>query len=183
MANPSSTCFILIFSVLIFSLFLHVSASSISTQATKELIDKICYQTDNYAFCKQFFDSNPSTASSDIAGLTQITLESILNKDPEILRAIQELTFKERDVIILEGLKQCREFYQGHLSNFEDAFRALNSKEYHEVIRLEFDVQKEPGNCENALNKVPGHKSPLKEKNEIMARLSKIALVTASLLV
>ncbi|KAK8520216.1 hypothetical protein V6N13_031321 [Hibiscus sabdariffa] len=124
-------------------LLLTLVASSIFTnpalcdEATQALIDKICRQMEEYAFCNDTFNRNLKGSTADIAALTRIAIEQTLSASKDTHDFVVGLLDKTTDLAEKNALTVCENAYFIVTDCFKQASAAFAQKDYDSMLKVE----------------------------------------------
>ncbi|XP_062085776.1 uncharacterized protein LOC133791884 [Humulus lupulus] len=147
---------------------------------TQELIDRICFQVEEYGFCNQAFNENLPSPTTDIVGLTRITIDLATLNATHTLDFVQRLLVNTTDPGQKSALEACENGYSIVMRSFQDADVAFNMNDYRSVAKYEYVTPRAEGSC--VLN-IPPFNEELAERNREMRILITMSLVSVLTLI
>lgn len=169
----------MLLSLLVMFLVVHPAMVDQEQPGTQELIEKICRQMEEYGFCYKTFNENLKSPSTDIVGLTQITLQQAIINSSNTHDFIVQLLGNTTDEGERNALMACENGYSTLKRAFEDAFFAFTVKDYKSMMTCEAVTPKAEASCEQSFNP----ENPMVERNREMRILLAMALVAGHILV
>lgn len=178
-SSSSSSNYQIILPLLILFLSIHNASSDKTTQ---DLIDYICYQMEEFGFCSKTFNENLPSPSTDIIGLTKITVDQALKNATNTFNFIENLLKNTTNPGVKNALIVCEKGYKIVEQSFQEASREFEAKDYENMERSEQGTPRAQGSCVTSFEIPPFPSNPLVERNRQMRILIAMALVTANLL-
>lgn len=165
------------------SLLILIINPASSDRPTQALIERICREMEEFGFCSKTFNENLKSTSTDIIGLTQITIKQVLrnasNTHDFIVRLVQTTT----DKAFRKALIECENGYHIVLQSFQQAYDEFKGGEYGSMLQLEYITPRAQSSCEINPETLPSPANPLIERNREMRILIAMAVVTGDILV
>ncbi|KAI3879485.1 hypothetical protein MKX03_014105 [Papaver bracteatum] len=136
----------------------------------------------NYDFCVSSFEANPLSKTSDIYGLTAISIDLCLKNATYIGTYIDSI-LKDGKEEPIQYLKECMEFYSSALEDVQVAMKAFNGKDYNGVLEFMTDANIWVKTCKIGFTEGGIDFSPLRKQHDDLYQLIHISLgLTAKIL-
>ncbi|ONI04211.1 hypothetical protein PRUPE_6G309200 [Prunus persica] len=181
MASANAHCCInlLPLALVIFILFNAVHPCLSFNQPTRQRIDKVYHQMEEYGFCDQTFTQNIKTPSADFARLTQVALDQTTQNAASTHAFILQLLSKITDKPPKNALTACESAYCVVMQAFlQEAVGDFNRKDYDSMLEDEGVAPRAQASCEITFITPPSPVDPLKEIHRQMGILIAMAVVT-----
>ncbi|KAM7280742.1 hypothetical protein ACFE04_007876 [Oxalis oulophora] len=163
-----------IFLLFLLCCFLFLDSAS-SDSKTDELINDICRATTDYGFCYKVFHQNIKSPSTDIIGLSRITIDQGIINATNSLNYVGNLLRHEDDPNKQFLLIHCLYGYDGALGSFYIASYNLDRGNFVELLH---SVRMGPIHMRKCLS-IFAFSPVLGERNIIMSNLMTMAVITA----
>ncbi|KAM7278893.1 hypothetical protein ACFE04_006027 [Oxalis oulophora] len=168
---------ILLLLPLALSLLFFVNPAS-GDSKTDELINKICRSGVDYGFCYKVFHENMKSASTDIIGLAEITIEQGLRNSTNNLEYIGNLirheSNPEREILLIH----CLVGYDGALGSYFVASDYLSLRDFVRTFNAVRQAPYKMTDCVGSFATDPD----IGGRNVQMTKLMTMAIVTAFIL-
>lgn len=153
-----------------------------SDKTTQDLINYICYQMEEFGFCSKTFNENLPSPSTNIVGLTKITIDQALKNATNTYKFIENLLKNTTNPAVKNALIVCEKGYKIVKHSFQKASREFEGQDYENTEKSEQGTPRAQGSCETSFEIPPYPSNPLVERNRQIRILIAMALVTADLL-
>ncbi|GMJ01742.1 hypothetical protein like AT1G09360 [Hibiscus trionum] len=178
MSDSSKFCIYFVLLALLGSfIFIRHASCDDSPQA---LIDKICRQMEEYAFCNNTFNQNLKSPNADITALTQITVEQTLNIATNTHTLITGLLEKATDPAVKNALTTCENAYHVVMDSFQHAATAFFEKDYNSMFQSEKSAPRAQASCTTIFNTPPNPPNPITDQNTHARILIAMAIVAGT---
>ena len=144
---------------------------------TQALISEICRETSDYAFCSNVFIQNLPSPTTDIVGLTQVTITQSLQAATNTETFVEGLISSEKNKTRQDLYRICQEGYSLLANQYAQANESFAKGDYSNVVFLESRTERFVDDCQNNVEASPS----LAEKNRQMKVLINISLITVNL--
>lgn len=133
-------------------------------ESTRKTIDETCKKTKNYSLCVSTLESDPRSATTDPAGLANISLEILRGKANATLReAIKLYTGAGSDPVVYQFYGTCIDVYLVSVTRLlPNAARELGSKKFSEARG---DVTEVASNAQTCGRQFVGRSDPIISPN------------------
>ena len=172
----STKCYFLL-ALLATSLFIN---PALGDESTQQLIDKICRQMEEYAFCNDTFNQNLKGPTADIVALTQITIEQALSNATNTHSFIVGLLKNPNDPAEKNALITCKNAYRLVMSSFSQAVVSFFEKDYTSMLQSEKPAPRAQASCTTIFNTPPHPPNPVGDRNRQMRILIAMALAAGN---
>ncbi|XWS58180.1 hypothetical protein CRYUN_Cryun08bG0012700 [Craigia yunnanensis] len=171
MASPK--CYFLL-ALLATSLFIN---PALGDEPTQQLIDRICRQMEEYAFCNNTFNQH-ILGSADITALTHITIEQAVSNATNTHSFIVGLLKNQNDPAEKNALITCENAYRLVMGSFSQAAVYFFEKDYNSMLQSEKQAPRAQASCTTIFNAPPNPPNPVGDRNRQMRIL--IAMTIAA---
>ncbi|KAK6123452.1 hypothetical protein DH2020_042804 [Rehmannia glutinosa] len=173
MNYSSSYVYMILNLVLLISGKLFVSAT---------LLEDVCRQTHDQAFCLNVLGSDPRTQNADLVNLGLITIDLGSYSATGTKIKIHSLLLSEKDPLLKSRFVMCDEYYEDAIAYLRDAADYLKRGEYSDIAGFGGVAYNDAYECENAFKKPPGFKSPLTDENYRLEQFCEIITIIGNML-
>ncbi|KZV49257.1 hypothetical protein F511_40580 [Dorcoceras hygrometricum] len=150
-----------------------------SLSTTQDLINKICYSTENHGFCAGIFQNNTNNPNTDIARLCQISVTQTMEYATNTNIFVTKARDNARDNTTRDFYTVCEVRYEALLDEFEEANLALAKRDYRSMLSHEGKCDKFVSDCQQIIgNRVP----ELSKMNTQVRVLISMSLITTVML-
>ncbi|KAK6123011.1 hypothetical protein DH2020_043258 [Rehmannia glutinosa] len=147
------------------------------------LLEDVCRQTQDQAFCLKVLGSDPRTKNADLVNLGLITIDLGSYSATGTKIKIHSLLLSVKDPELKIRLDMCDDHYAVAISSLRDAVGHLKSVEYIDLNLDGGQAYAEASECEDEFKKPPAYKSPLTDENYHLERFGEIITIIANMLV
>lgn len=138
-------------SVLITVITSNLISPSVSDPQTDSLINQICRQTADFAFCSDVLTKNIVSPNTDLAGLTRLTIKLSLNYANDTKIFIQKAKANEKNLKLQQLYDVCESNYQQVVGFMEGANFDVGRADYDSMVNLLKLCGKPIIFCQNAI--------------------------------
>ncbi|KAJ4721677.1 putative Enzyme inhibitor [Melia azedarach] len=138
---------------------------------------------EEYGFCNSVFHQNLPSPSTDISGLTKITIDQSLDNATNTHSFVLNLLQNVSDPAEKNALIACENAYKIVEESFQTAAVNFVDKNYEAVADAERDTPRAQESCITSFGVPPNPPNPLVERNREMRILIAMSLVSARLLI
>ncbi|XP_021281607.1 uncharacterized protein LOC110414636 [Herrania umbratica] len=149
-------------------------------EATQNLIDHICRQMEEYAFCDNTFNQNLKGRRADMAALTLITIEQAVSHATDTHSFIALLLKKATDPAEKEALTTCEDAYRLVMGGFQEAAAVFFLKDYDSMLLSMRPAPRAQAGCTAIFNTPPNPASPVGDRNRQMRILIAMAIAAGT---
>ncbi|KAG8365319.1 hypothetical protein BUALT_Bualt18G0092300 [Buddleja alternifolia] len=179
MANSaSSPLFTFILSSLTSILLLSTTAAAAARN--NDLINRVCRNTTNAAFCSDVIYSDPHAADADQYFLAYIAFRAAYfnatDTSQYIASKLKSMAADRKSGILL-GLRKCQGYYRDAIRTLAEMLGDLDSETFSGLDTLSLEVEGDARACRAAV----GGQSVLSRRNENLMKLANICLVISKL--
>ncbi|XVE63021.1 hypothetical protein DITRI_Ditri06bG0166100 [Diplodiscus trichospermus] len=176
MASPK--CYFIL-ALLATSLFINPALAAVD-EPTQQLIDKICRQMEEYAFCNDTFNQNVLGPSADIRALTQITVEQSSSNATNTHSFITDLLERTTDPAEKNALITCENAYHQLIDGFSQATLAFFQQDFDSMLEAERRLPRALASCTDIFNTPPNPPNPIGDRNKQMRILTAMAIAAGT---
>lgn len=174
MKNLSSCAFFFII-ITAFTLLSHC----LCDKQTQDLINQICRQTSDFAFCNNILERNLVSPKTDLAGLTRLTTSLSRSYAGDTLSFIQKSEAAETNPSVKQLYAGCDSNYQKVVGFMDGAKSAANRGDYRSMVTQLQSCSRPIIECQSAIARVVPQ---MLQKNRLMRVLLSMGLYEGTLL-
>ncbi|CAK7340484.1 unnamed protein product [Dovyalis caffra] len=137
-----------LFSLVLILFFIHFAQCEALTQ---ELIDKICHGTQDYNLCIKIFKDNVKSPTTDLVGLTHLTIDLALKNAIDTCAYTQRILDEATTPEVRKVLGECVKDYQLVVEGFQQASTAFAGKKYKDMVAKESATPAAISACERGM--------------------------------
>ncbi|KAE8676673.1 Pentatricopeptide repeat superfamily protein isoform 1 [Hibiscus syriacus] len=134
-------------------LLLTVCSSFNGGGADQALIESICKQSQDYAFCMNTLGSDPRSDTADLRGLAMISSSLSIIQIQDTLRRLPDIIKQSTDRLTIQRLEVCQSDYDGSLANFQSASNATSNNAFYDTIDFVRNGTNRVIDCHNIFRK------------------------------
>ncbi|XP_057476688.1 pectinesterase inhibitor [Actinidia eriantha] len=175
----SSSLFV---SLLLVILFISPSSQRPSVKAENHLISEICPKTRNPSLCLQALKSDPRSASKDLKGLGQFSIDIAEVFAKQTSKIIASLTNQATDPKLKGRYETCSENYSDAIDSLGQANQFLKSGDYNSLNIYASAAFDGAVTCEDSFEGPPDIPTQLHQADLKLEDLCDIILVISNLL-
>ncbi|WCJ18611.1 Plant invertase/pectin methylesterase inhibitor superfamily protein [Euphorbia peplus] len=150
----------------------------VETKGDRELVEKICKQTQDYNFCTTTFDKDNRSYVFDLNGLVMLICSFTLSQTRSTSDTIPTIAGTITDPVGKTRIDLCESDYHFAILRFSEALRAAINRAYGDVIDRVRDGTNKVIECENVYRmQDPIDVSPLTVDNHNVIKLCEIIFI------
>ncbi|XP_057481742.1 pectinesterase inhibitor-like [Actinidia eriantha] len=177
-------CSTLFVSLLLMVFFISLSFARPEIKATADLISQVCSKTLNPSLCSDTLKSDPRSATADLKGLGQISIDKAQSNAKQASGTIASLSKQTTDPKVKNLINGCGTDYQDAVDELNEATQSLKFGDIFSLRQRALAALSYPVGCDNSFKKPPVTEPlVLKQANTKLEGLCSVVVAVADKLI